>query len=68
MRLDLTLRRDDPVLALMRLHVPEDLLLAFRQHNWTFDQYAGFRKRNPGRPRLPFRAFVSIRCHRQSSH
>jgi hypothetical protein len=38
MGLDFTLRRDDPVLALMRLHVPEDLLLPLGEHYWTFDQ------------------------------
>jgi hypothetical protein len=39
MGLDLALRRDDPVLTLVRLHVSENLLLALREHYWTFDQY-----------------------------
>jgi hypothetical protein len=35
MRLDLPLGRDDPVLALVRLHVAEDLLLTLGEHYWT---------------------------------
>jgi hypothetical protein len=51
MRLDLPLRRDDPVLALVRLHIAEDLLLPFGEHYWTNVQYSTLGKLNSFPPR-----------------